>query len=80
MSRGEWGRFVRDFWWQLGVILFATVAWVVRVEAAVSRVESVTNVESLTEALVRLECIRDLQRAELAGVPCNSLLGDRRIR
>lgn len=80
MSRGEVGRFVRDYWWQLGALTLLVFGWVVRVEAAVNGLEGLADAQSTVESLARLECLRDRQRATLAGVPCGQLLNEWGLR
>ena len=80
MSRGEVGRFLREFWWQIGTIVLLGLGWVVRVEAAVGQMDRLVDAHGITESLGRLECLRDRQRANLAGVPCSELLREWGIR
>jgi hypothetical protein len=80
MSRGEVGRFLWVHWWQVGIIVVGLVTWVARVEGMVSRTADLEAAADLMESLGRLECLRDRQRATLAGVPCGQLLKEWGLR
>jgi hypothetical protein len=80
MTRLEVASFARQHWVQLGIIALAIIGWVVRVEAAVGQMDRLTDAHGITESLGRLECLRDRQRATLAGVPCGELLREWGIR
>jgi hypothetical protein len=81
MSAQEFRAFIWEFWWQLGLLGLAVVAWVIRVEAAVSQMERVATDHEIVQGLGRMVCRGDRASASLAGLPCAKLLfydyGDR---
>ena len=80
MTRREVASFLRDYWWQLGAIALLVIGWVTQVQAAVNKVGELQDAATLMESLGRLECLRDRQRATLAGVPCSQLLNEWGLR
>ena len=74
MSAQEFRAFLWEFWWQLGLLTLAVIAWVIRVEAAVSQMDRVATDHEIVQGLGRMVCRGDRASASLAGLPCGKLL------
>ena len=74
MSRGEVVGFLREHWISVSLGLIAVGGWIARAEYAFAAIGGMQRAQTITESLARLECLRDRERATLAGVPCGTLL------
>jgi hypothetical protein len=78
MTRVEVEHWLGDHWrWALLVGAFTVGGYVVRIEAAINRMDEATVNREVVRGIGRLVCVADRDRALLAGIPCGELLDER---
>ena len=75
MSRDEMAHWLGDHWGKaLLVGAFMVGGYVVRIEAAIAKMDDAEVSQETVRGIGRLVCVADPEKAALAGIPCGALL------